>query len=114
MTKFFEIPNLSTSSILAGCFTTNSTDSPMQVAPCLLQDWIYEKDMKVYKGCSNPGTFFGSAICPTKLENGIFLSDSEHWGYCNENCTVIDGGLDGEFADTFITQVMIYNLGYNI
>ena len=81
---------------IEGCFTTNSSISPQQGKPCVLKDWIYEKDTKVYKGCANPGSTSDAAWCPTKIENGVFLTNSDEWGYCNEDCTIIDGGIDGK------------------
>ena len=81
---------------IEGCFTTNSSDSPQQGKPCVLKDWIYEKDTKVYKGCANPGSTSDAAWCPTKIENGVFLTNSDEWGYCNEDCKIIDGGIDGK------------------
>ena len=60
----------------SGCFTVNGT-------PCIFP-WTYSADGDNYQGCANPDSDSGGPWCPTGVDdNGIYISGSGKWGYCN-------------------------------
>ena len=52
--------------------------------------WIYSENSKSYNGCTKFGIQDGDTRywCATKLENGVYISGSGQWMYCDETCPI--------------------------
>jgi len=63
------------------CLTTNDTDSPSKLSPCL-SPWVFEG--KLHKSCIKTKDGRRTYWCPTELNiDGQFISGSSDWGYCD-------------------------------
>ena len=72
----------------ARCKTT--PDSLDNFQPCVFP-FIYKG--VTYNECPQHSINKDRAWCPTELSNnGIFEEGSEYWGFCNENCPLLEKG----------------------
>ena len=63
------------------CLTTNDTDSPSKLSPCI-SPWVFEG--KLHKSCIKTKDGRRTYWCPTELNlDGQFISGFSDWGYCD-------------------------------
>ena len=73
----------------SGCLTTDNKK-------CILhKTWTYSIDGSKHQGCANPAVpdkDSGGLWCPTEVDDdGVYISGSEKWGYCSDDCCTKPG-----------------------
>ena len=63
---------------------------------CILhKTWTYSIDGSKHQGCANPAVPDkdpGGLWCPTEVDDdGVYISGSEKWGYCSDDCCTKPG-----------------------
>ena len=70
----------------SGCLTTDNKK-------CIFP-WTYSIDGSKHQGCANPAVPDkdpGGLWCPTGVDDGVYISGSEKWGYCSDDCCTKPG-----------------------
>ena len=60
------------------------TNGGKQPGKACIFPWKYDNTPEVYHGCANPPTAKSiKPWCPTVVTDGIYVSGSGNWGFCN-------------------------------